>query len=144
MIKERYVSSEVARLLRDKGFNEVCHATYDTAVTGGKPDFCEYEVLSFFPRGMKNTDDKYNMVISAPSQAVACDWIEETFNISIELWTGLFGYEMSVRYAKKNFTLTGEIINKEDMPTGDNSDGSWSNKEQAYNDMIKYVLTNLV
>lgn len=74
---------------------------------------------------------------------MACDWVEETFNISIELWTGLFGYEMSVRYAKKNFTLTGEIINKEDMPFGDNSDGSWSNKELAYNDMLKYVLTNL-
>ena len=112
MIKERYVSLEVAKLLKDKGFNED------------------------YPKG--------DCTIYGCTQQMACDQIEEIFNISIELWTGLFGYEMSVRYAKKNFTLTGDIINKEDMPFGDNSDGSWSNKELAYNDMLKYVLTNLV
>ena len=37
MITEDYVSFEVAKMLKEKGFNEPCHATYDTAVTGGKP-----------------------------------------------------------------------------------------------------------
>ena len=131
MIKERYVNFEVASLLRDKGFNEPCRGVYEEKVLRINT-LCDWF----------NSD--FSEYVSAPTQAMACDWIEETFNISIELWTGLFGYEMSVRYAKKNFTLTGEIINKEDMPFGDNSDGSWSNKELAYNDALKYVLTNLI
>ena len=134
MIKERYVNLEVAKLLRDKGFDEECTKLYNinNGLVFEGDEACNSELTEI------------SELITRPTQAVACDWIEEKYNISIELWTGLFGYEMSVRYAKKNFTLTGEIINKEDMPFGDNSDGSWSNKEQAYNDMIKYVLINLI
>ena len=57
MIAEDYVSFEVAKLLKEKGFDLPCHATYDTAVTGGKPKFSEYEVLNYFPYGIKNSDD---------------------------------------------------------------------------------------
>ena len=83
MIKEAYVSFEVAKLLKENGFDSRCHATYDTAVTGGKPRFSEYEVLSYFPNGMKNTDDKYNMVISAPTHQMAMRWLREVHDIDI-------------------------------------------------------------
>ena len=136
-IKERYVSREVAMLLKDKGFDIPVNYEYHYLIT--VPQF-HRKKHDFNGIEYRNCSSEW---YSAPTQAMACDWIEKTFNISIELWTGLFGYEMSVRYAKKNFTLTGEIINKEDMPFGDNSDGSWSNRELAYNDMLKYVLTNL-
>lgn len=81
MIEESYVSFETAKLLKEKGFDWNCHATYDTAVTGGKPKFSEYEVLNFFPYGMKNTDDKYGMVISAPTLQMAMKWLREKHGI---------------------------------------------------------------
>ena len=85
MITEDYVSFEVAKLLKEKGFDWPCHGTYDTAVTGGKPKFSEYEVLSYFPYGMKNSDDKYDMVISAPTLQMAMKWLREVHNLFIEI-----------------------------------------------------------
>lgn len=83
MLKETYCSYEVSKLLKEKGFNCPCHATYDTAVTGGKPEFSEYAVLNFFPYGMKNSDDKYGMVISAPTHQIAMKWLREVHRIFI-------------------------------------------------------------
>ena len=93
---------------------------------------------------MKNTDDKYNMVISAPTQAVVCDWVEVKFNIAIEVWVGIIGYGVSISYALKDPNIASNDVNQKDgMPCGDNSDGSWSSKELVYNEALKYVLTNL-
>ena len=133
MIKERYVNFEVASLLRDKGFDEPCHATYDTAVTGGKPIFSEYDVLSYFPYGMKNTDDKYNMVISAPTQSMACDWLREKYKIHIVL---LFmprkGYVASIC----DISDLDNLIYMVDIKY-------YPDIESAYNEALKYVLTNV-
>jgi hypothetical protein len=85
MITEDYVNFETAKLLKEKGFDLPCHATYDTAVTGGKPKFSEYEVLNYFPYGMKNSDDKYSMVISAPTLQMAMKWLREVHNYDISI-----------------------------------------------------------
>lgn len=52
---------------------------------------------------------------------------------------------MSINYALKDPNIASNDVNqKDDMSCGDNSDGSWSSKELAYNEALKYVLTNLV
>ena len=131
IIKERYVSFEVAMLLRDKGFNEPCRGVYEEKVLRINT-LCDW----------LNSD--FSEYVAAPTQAMACDWVEETFNISIELWVGIIGYGVSISYALKDPNIASNDVNqKEDMPFGDNSDGSWSDKECAYNDILKYVLTNL-
>lgn len=112
MIKERYVNLEVAKLLRDKGFDED------------------------YPKG--------DCTQYGCTQQMACDWVEETFNISIDLYTGVYGYVVIIGYALKTPAIAGDMIHRADMPKGDNIDGSWSNKELAYNDILKYILTNLV
>lgn len=114
MIKERCVSSEVARLLRDKGFDGEVHNWY-----------CMHEILP------------------APTQAVACDWVEETFNISIVVYVSTIWYLVCICYAHKD-PYTASIGIQNDMPDGDNSDGSWSSKELAYNEALKYVLTTMI
>ena len=133
MTKERYVSLAVAMLLRDKGFNEECTKLYD--INNG---------LVFNLDEIHNSElSKFNDLITRPTQAMACDWVEETFNISAEVWVGIIGYRVSISYALKDPNIASNVI-QDDMPVGDNSDGSWSSKETAYNEALKYVLTNLV
>ena len=137
MIKERYVNFEVASLLRDKGFDEECIKTYNISngqmYIGGESCNSEFTDIS--------------EMITAPTQAMACDWIEETFNISIEVWVGIIGYRIEILNALKDPNIAASSIIhdfNDDALCGDNSDGSWSSKELAYNEALKYVLTNLI
>ena len=102
---------------------------------------------------------------------MACDWIEETFNIAIVLDLTILGYEPVFLNGHKDPNIASTVLltgndyipmpvflnghkdpniassnvnQKDDAPVGDNSDGSWSDKECAYNAALKYVLTNLV
>lgn len=134
MIKERYVNFEVANLLRDKGFNEPCRVVYE-----GK----NLSVKTFSYINSELTSD----YVCAPTQATACDWVEETFNISIEVLVGINGYRIEILNGLKDPNIASSIIIhdfNDDALCGDNSDGSWSSKELAYNEALKYVLTNLV
>ena len=137
MIKERYVNIEVAKLLRDKGFDEECIKTYNInngqMYIGGESCNSEFTDIS--------------EMITAPTQSMACDWVEETFNISIEVWVGIIGYRIEILNALKNPNIAASSIIhdfNDDALCGDNSDGSWSSKELAYNEALKYVLTNLI
>lgn len=132
MIKERYVSFEVAKLLRDKGFDEPCARYYNPI---GK--------LNFLTLTVTETNSGWVDNVSAPTQAVACDWVEETFNINIVVYVCINGYLICICHAHKVPNIASNGI-QDDMPDGDNSDGSWSSKELAYNAALKYVLTNLV
>ena len=137
MIKERYVNIEVAKLLRDKGFDEECIKTYNISngqmYIGGETCNSEFTDIE--------------EMITAPTQSMACDWIEETFNISIEVYVGIIGYRIEILYALKDPNIASSIIIHDfddNTLCGDNSDGSWSSKETAYNETIKFVLTNLI
>ena len=132
MIKERYVNFEVANLLRDKGFDEPCDNYYDQSLD--EPQQLTLDEMYY----------SYDEFIKAPTQSMACDWIEVTFNISIEVWVGIIGYGVSISYALKDPNIaSNDVSHRDDMPCGDNSDGSWSSKELAYNEALKFVLTNL-
>lgn len=137
MIKERYVNIEVAKLLRDKGFDEDCIGYY----VNDEPNDVKYSFL-------RETNSTWEArCCSAPTQSMACDWIEETFNISIEVLVGIIGYRIEILYALKDPNIASSIIIHDfddNTLCGDNSDGSWSSKETAYNEAIKFVLTNLI
>ena len=130
MIKERYVSLEVAKLLRDKGFNEGCNAIY------GYENSLHTNIFTCH-------NSEFEECVTAPTQSMACDWTEETFNISIEVYVNIIGYLVCICHSLKDSNIASNVI-QDDMPCGDNSDGSWSSKELAYNEALKYVLTNLV
>ena len=144
MITEDYVSFETAKLLKEKGFDWPCHATYDTAVTGGKPKFSEYEVLSYFPYGMKNTDDKYSMIISAPTPQMAMKWLREKgFHIYSPMEIdydederGDKWYHDAAYYPEISRVSDGKIMY---------DDGAlYATPEQACEVAIKYCLENLI
>lgn len=138
MIKEAYVSFEVAKLLKEKGFDCPCHGTYDTAVTGGKPKFFEYEVLNYFPNGMKNSDDKYGMVISAPTYQMVMAWLREIHNIFIVIEPYTYNYvdEKISSYVASLWQGDNccENITSKNYPT----------YEETVEAAIKYCLENLL
>ena len=141
MITEEYVSFETSKLLKEKGFDWPCHATYDTAVTGGKPEFSEYEVLNYFPYGMKNSDDKYSMVISAPTLQMAMKWLRKEHNLATSTSVTIDGWHSYVSQIK----LDGEGFVVDIIDGIDNGNiPNYDTYEEACEAAIKYCLENLI
>lgn len=66
-----YVSYEAARLLKEKGYNEVCDTAYDNeGIIGTPPTKCNNTKLAAL--SFVFGDDCY----SAPSKAEAIDWLD--------------------------------------------------------------------
>ena len=82
MIKERYVNFEVASLLRDKGFDECVHAWHN--------------VFDKVNLDFDIAIDAPHLQIPAPTQSMACDWIEENYKIHIVLLITKKGYVASI------------------------------------------------
>jgi hypothetical protein len=100
-IKEDFVSFEIGKLLKEKGFREVCSRCYGVAVlhNGMNISFDEECELKHEGRGdeikyveggvlydlnYKNSDDDAN-VWSAPTLWVAMKWLREVHNIDIDI-----------------------------------------------------------
>ena len=89
MIKEVYVSFEVAKLLREKGFEEICNAYYEDY--GTKQSLFISNKRGSFNIGYKQHDDlalrfntqKDNYKCSAPTQQMAMKWLREKHNLFI-------------------------------------------------------------
>jgi len=141
MIAEDYVSFEVAKLLKEKGFDLPCHATYDTAVTGGKPKFSEYEVLNYFPYGMKNSDDKYSMVISAPTLQMAMKWLRENFNMNPVPYATSIGWYFEVFDLTQRDVTGCALLYQVGIPS---KEKTFETCEEACEAGIRYCLENLI
>lgn len=141
MIAEDYVSFEVAKLLKEKGFDLPCHATYDTAVTGGKPKFSEYEVLNYFPYGMKNSDDKYSMVISAPTLQMATKWLRKNFNMNPVPYATSIGWYFEVFDLTQKDVTGCALLYQVGIPS---KEKTFETCEEACEAAIKYCLENLI
>lgn len=92
MIKERYCSYEVARLLKEKGFDWECIGYY----VDGEPNDIKHSFL-----GETNSDWK-SRCCSAPTHQMACDWLREMYNIHIEI--NFYRYSGAYRYIIKYST----------------------------------------
>lgn len=69
MIKERYCSFEVSKLLREKGFDEPCRAVYEEKIL--RNTLCDY------------LNSQLSSYACAPTHQMAIDWIGEKHNILI-------------------------------------------------------------
>jgi len=120
MITEDYVSFETAKLLKEKGFDEPCHALYHNG-----------EDKIFF--GL-DVDSYYNTVLNAdcyacPTLQMAMKWLREVHNLHIVV----FRYNNSAfPYIWYIFAHNGE------KPYKTNS------YEEACEEAIKYCLENLI
>ena len=81
MIKERYCSSEVSKLLKEKGFNEKTNRYYNA-------QFNECRTVSdTFMMPFNNEDFMKGVMMEGamaiPTHQMACDWLREWYNIDI-------------------------------------------------------------
>ena len=128
MITEDYVSFEVAKLLKEKGFDETVRCFYDI----------QTEILC---DDCVKTKNSYTESIAAPTLQMVMKWLREVHNKQCNI-------ELNF-YSKWHFlvvdTKVTEIDHYEQMksyPT-DNSDG-FSSYEEAAEVAIKYCLENLI
>lgn len=123
MIKERYVNLEVARLLRDKGFDEGCYGYY----------YCGK--LTFLYDRLNKNSEHTDLLISAPTQQVAVDWMR-TREILITYDLAPVGTTLMVKVYKRtqdpDFPWTEAITLIRDT------------LEDAINVALKYALEKLL
>lgn len=128
MIKERYVNLEVAKLLRDKGFNIPVNYEYHYKIT--IPQF-HRKKHNFNGIEYRNCSSEW---YSAPTQQMACDWIAEKYKIHIVVrFVSKLGYVASVCDIS-NPDSTLYMANTRDYPS----------IEPLYNEVLKYILTTMI
>lgn len=127
MITEAYVSSEVAKLLKEKGFDEPTWTRYEDdneVIFGDKYDW------NNSPMGQ----------ISAPTHQMAVAWLREEKNILI------YVYPVIDLPVKNNYTFYWKWDGKKkrhDAPhIGDKH--NYESPEQATEAALKYSLENLI
>ena len=135
MITEDYVSFEVAKLLKEKGFDEECRAYYVKSKECG---------IELFPsdRSHNYNDDVYPHT-SAPTLQMAMKWLREKHNLSITVFLlnvvdgEYIGYHADIELMAEWV----ESLNKfKKVGLGE----AFHTYEEAVEAAIKYCLKNLI
>lgn len=128
MIKEAYVSFEVARLLKEKGFDENTLMVY---MSYG--DLCKCNRYDSIRNSNYNDITKNYFECTAPTHQMAMAWFIQKYNISIEpsaLNAHLWAYTIYKLFNKNVKEL--------------HNDGVYESYEEAVEAALKYCLTNLI
>lgn len=131
MITEDYVSFEIAKLLKEKGFDEACHAFYDSG---------HRHILKFVQNSLWNNAGVVanNGICVAPTLQMTMKWLREAYGICIELlfhpnkedW-GWYFQILVIDNIKKCFCGYGPYK-------------TYSSYEEACEAVIKYCLEKLI
>lgn len=125
MITEDYVSFETAKLLKEKEFDEACHAYYHE--DDGKL------IESYSAYAIKNMSNPCFFGNGAPTLQMVMKWLREVHNIDIIIVSS-----KDESYNKRKYTYV--IVSKRFTGT-DNVKRSY---EEACDAAIKYCLENLI
>lgn len=128
MIKEDYVSAEVARLLKEKGFNQPL-LTFYVCVDNNYSN--EVSVMAFTDDTIENNSDLY---VLAPTLQMATKWLREVQGLNIEIityWT-----------KDKNMVYGNRIVHNNAVLKEINT--AYNSYEQACEEAIKYCLETLI
>ena len=133
MEKEDYVTEDVARVLKEKGFTEKCRGYY----YGGM-----FSISCF---GNEYNKQNVDYCIDAPSLAQAAKWLREKHNISVEPYATASGWKWTNCKACKDVT-GGTFIDSSNNHYDTNlmdDCGSFDTYEQALNEGIKEALIQI-
>ena len=148
MITEDYVSFEIAKLLKEKGFDEICFAVWrywEDSI--GKP--CFINSLSMvdekgypycYNSRLKKSENDGEIDIACPTLQMAMKWLREVHNIAICIcaYYPIDPYELSYRNNKPYWKI--RIMNH----TYSKDYDSFNTYEEACEVAIKYCLENLI
>lgn len=132
MITEDYCSFELSELLREKGFDGLCHR-YDFEDWRGR----HTDTVAKYP----NDFNKDNGSTSIPTHQMAMKWLREVHKISIEIYC-IPSYTKGLivwRYMIRNCETCDEV----DYPNGYPAQECLI-FEEAVEAALKYVLENLI
>ena len=123
-IKEAYVSFEVAKLLKEKGFTEECEYFYDWYKDSGSYHICS--------NGGTCNSEAYPDEYSMPTQQMAMAWCREVHKLYINIWADPKDVESN------DF----DIIFRAQVYNGPSNYGTYefSTYEEACEASIKYCL----
>ena len=133
MIHEEICTYEVAKLAKEKGFQQ--HIGNDASIEENEYDN-EYEVGCHYP--IQFIPD-YLPIIAAPTQSLLQRWLREGKNIHIDIVATACGYFWIAD--KTNGTA---ITDSDVLDRGTNEGGCFDTYELALDDALKYALENLV
>lgn len=124
MITEDYVSFETAKLLKEKGFDEVCIYVYRH---DGSEDIWDA--------------DKEDVACQKPTLQMAMKWLREVYNLHCAVdYDFVLGWYCQITSLKETVEYDYEEM-KHYHP--DKSNG-FSSPEEAYEAGIRYILENLI
>ena len=118
MIQEAYCSFEVAKLLKEKGFDWKCEYRYDVA------------------NDNPYSNANYQVSYLKPTHQMAMAWLREVHNLHIEIARGPKGYHIMIEIIPLGVVkyITREIV-------GTNYVDSY---EEAIETALKFILKNLI
>lgn len=111
-MEEQLVSLEVAKLLKEKGFDEYCENIYRIDTEQLMKTFRKNSTL---PR----------VCCSVPTQSLAQKWLRERGNLHISIYNNASGYGYEITKADNGTHISN------DMNDGPNSGGLWDTYEGA-------------
>lgn len=129
-ITEDYVSFEIAKLLKEKGFDEKCIATYN--LTTGT-----FEIEEIY----QDWTNRWKAYVSAPTLQMALKWLREEkhyyIQVMLDSWAcgGHMGYYVVIQKTDSNFEMMLQDALDEVF---------YKTPEEACETAIKYVLENLI
>lgn len=134
MIREAYVSFEIAQLLKEKGFREGCHANYVVIGSNiGQRQYLANTVLSDTPRGTDFNWDN-GAWVSCPTYQMALAWLREKGVIIVIDYNADEDCEENERWGFSTYTNSQRKVDFATYPT----------YEEAIEAALKYSLENLI
>ena len=129
MIKERYCSYEVARLLKEKGFSEPVRSFYLIDDAHSNAVNVTYTITY---RNVNNAK-----AILRPTHQMACDWLREVHGIFIAINNDDLGFNWQCYdLINRDSTLDPKILSE--------SYAGYKAYEEAVETALKYSLENLI
>ena len=129
MITEDYVPFETAKLLKEKGFDEICYKYYDVF---------EKELFGADDIPFQNHELDETM-IAVPTLQMATKWLREVHNLNVEVYRTACGYIGCIVSIP-----SGTDIKFLEDDGDDKASGTYTKSEYACDAAIKYCLENLI
>ena len=143
MITEDYVSFEVAKLLKEKGFDGECRAFWKD--WKGEIRLCSCNRAHMFDYCHNSMLERYNDAeetnIAAPTLQMAMKWLREVHNIHPNIVVEVYGpYPLY----KIDRICDGDEEKWVDFESDENTSCLYNTPEEACEAAIKYCLENLI
>lgn len=136
-MKEAYVSYDVAKLLRENGFNWGCNGHW---YIGQSKTFEISPSTNPINWNEVKTDLDW---LSCPTQQMACRWLREEHKIDISVTPDDGSWWIKITELESwSGVFDGKVLNSDDIKYA--YEGDTSTKEDCYEAALQYVLTNLI